>query len=881
MSASFDQVLARGGLSGALIASLDWSRHVLGPIEGWPTQLKSALSICLSAKTPILVRWGTELIEFYNDAYHPVLGTSRHPRAMGARADEAWPETWHVLGPIFEEVFSGGAASAHRDSFMFLDRNGFQEEAYFDHAHSPLFTDDGSVAGVFSTLRETTARVLNERRLRTLKALADSAHYASDLRSAYREAAGVLYNNAADIPFCLLYTADYKLVGSAGVSDQLDAVKLPLQQVFSHGKAVIADSQIRTVQTDQDAREGRKIPQKAYLVPIRAHHSERPSAVLVVGLSPHLQFDTPYRDFLELAASQLGATLAAARARDPGFESEPTANIKLGPAAQAINRRAARAAGAESPEEHDPDLLLRAASSILQKVPMSITLVRGPDYTWELANELACRVMGEPSLVGKSARAHCAALRGGEAMLRGLDYVRASGETFRADELPLALDPNSSNESYFMVEFQPLGKRETPVDWILAVGVDVTEQVKLRRALESMSSERKRLLLQEQGARAEAESANRVKDEFLAVLGHELRNPLAPITTALSLMRQRGPLSHEALIIDRQVGHLLRLVEDLLDVSRITRGKVELKRKPLNLASVVREAVELASPLLEERQQHLSLDLPATGLDVLGDRTRLSQVLANLLTNASKYSDRGSQISVQARRIPEAHVAEISVRDHGVGIEPDMLSAVWNAFTQGAQTIDRSHGGLGLGLTIVRSLVALHGGTVAAHSDGKGKGSEFCVRLPLMPDGREDAPEPVMRPSQLPGGVFGGHKILLVDDNEDAVELLAEWFRMRGATVETALDGPSALETAKRFEPEVALLDLGLPAMNGYELARRLRAQEEHRQLLLIAVTGYGEQSARDETAAAGFDDHCVKPLDLSAFELRLRERLAQRGPSA
>jgi CheY-like chemotaxis protein len=216
------------------------------------------------------------------------------------------------------------------------------------------------------------------------------------------------------------------------------------------------------------------------------------------------------------------------------------------------------------------------------------------------------------------------------------------------------------------------------------------------------------------------------------------------------------------------------------------------------------------------------------------------------------------------------------VRDHGIGIEPDMLPAVWNAFTQGAQAIDRSHGGLGLGLTIVRSLVALHGGTVAAHSGGAGHGSEFCIRLPLLAEERTEMPGPSLRPSRSNAHVFDGCKVLLVDDNEDAVELLAEWFRMRGATVETALDGLVALDVAQRFEPDVALLDLGLPALNGYEVARRMRAREAHRHTVLIAVTGYGEQSARAETSAAGFDDHCVKPLDLSQFEARLRDKLVQ-----
>ncbi|HTU62954.1 MAG TPA: ATP-binding protein, partial [Polyangiales bacterium] len=465
-----------------------------------------------------------------------------------------------------------------------------------------------------------------------------------------------------------------------------------------------------------------------------------------MGLSPHLSFDATYRDFLELAGIQLATALNNAHASHP---------------------------------------LLSAASTILRDAPMAIALVRGPDFVFELANQRCERMLGNSSLIGKRVGDVLAPLSAAQRapVLHALAHVRKTGEIFRENEFPISrrLENGETQPAFFMFTCQPLHAGPVPIDWIVAVAIDVTEQVGLRREIESMSREREQLLRQEQDARAAAEAANRVKDEFLAVLGHELRNPLAPITTALALMRQKAPLDHESLIIERQVGHLRRLVEDLLDVSRITRGKVELKRKPLNLAAVVREAVELASPLLEERQQHLSLDLPAMGLEVLGDRTRLAQVLANLLTNASKYSGRSTLISVRGYVVPEDNAVEISVRDRGIGIEPEMLPSVWNAFTQGAQAIDRSHGGLGLGLTIVRSLVELHGGTVAVHSAGKGQGSEFCVRLPRAIDEWTEAPERPARPSQTHGGVFGGYKVLLVDDNEDAVELLAEWFRARGA----------------------------------------------------------------------------------------------------
>ena len=862
MKASFDHVLARGGHSGALIASLDWSAHTLGPVDTWPVALKNALSLCLVSKTPSLVWWGAEcsdLIEFYNDAYRPVLGPNRHPRAMGALAKEIWPEVWHTIQEIFTRVQSAGQGSDHKDSFMFLDRNGFQEETYFDHAHSPLYADDGHVVGVFSIVNETTSRVLSERRLRTLKALAEHSARARSLNDVGRKYTSLLYDNAADVPFCMVYGlagSSHELLGYAGLSEdaaQAARDSLPLSRALHSGKSIVVDCQIESLPSAQAQLEGRKQPQRVCIMPVRGHPEDLPRALLVVGLSPHLSLDATYRDFLDLAGNQLAAALGNAH------ECQPRSDQRA--------------------DTSDP--LLKAAGAILRDAPMAIALVRGPDFVFELANQRCERMLANSSLIGQRVGDVLAPLAAAQRapVLHALAHVRKTGEIFRENEFPVSrrLENGETQPEYFMFTCQPLNQGPLPIEWIVAVAIDVTEQVELRREIESMSREREQLLRQEQDARAGAEAANRVKDEFLAVLGHELRNPLAPITTALALMRQKAPLDHEALIIERQVGHLRRLVEDLLDVSRITRGKVELKRKPLNLGTVVREAVELASPLLEERQQHLSLDLPATGLEVLGDRTRLAQVLANLLTNASKYSGRTTLINVRGCVVPEENVVEISVRDRGIGIEPEMLPSVWNAFTQGAQAIDRSHGGLGLGLTIVRSLVELHGGSVAVYSAGKGLGSEFCVRLPRAIEGGAEAPEPPARPSQTHGGVFGGYKVLLVDDNEDAVELLAEWFRARGAIVETALDGLAALEVAKRFGPDVALLDLGLPAMNGYEVARSLRAEEVGRELLLIAVTGYGEQSARELTSAAGFDDHCVKPLDLTQFEQRLREKLAQR----
>jgi signal transduction histidine kinase/CheY-like chemotaxis protein len=435
---------------------------------------------------------------------------------------------------------------------------------------------------------------------------------------------------------------------------------------------------------------------------------------------------------------------------------------------------------------------------------------------------------------------------------------------------PIALstggaDPLASGPYRFACA--PILDEQGRVNGVLVSVLDVTEHASSTRQFvelelrERLPSEREQLLISAQSARAEAEAANRAKDEFLAMLGHELRNPLSPMLTALELMRLRGDHSREQAVIERQVGHLVRLVDDLLDVSRITRGKIELRKAPVELSSIVVRAVEMASPLFERRDQGLELAVPETGLVVDADSDRLAQVVANLLTNASKYSHVGAHIWVSAQAIDDW--VWLRVRDEGIGIAPEMLQSVFTAFVQHRQSLDRASGGLGLGLAIVQSLVALHGGHVEARSAGLGKGSEFIAALPLSAavPRHSQPPPPCYAPDADPATQLG---ILVVDDNEDAADLLAQTLNRLGYKARVARDGPSALELAATFRPAVALLDIGLPVMDGYELAQRLLALPDREQpVRLIAVTGYGQPSDRQRSERAGFSAHLVKPVSM------------------
>ena len=413
-----------------------------------------------------------------------------------------------------------------------------------------------------------------------------------------------------------------------------------------------------------------------------------------------------------------------------------------------------------------------------------------------------------------------------------------------------------------------------------------TELEQANRTLQNEVAERARV---EQALK----EADRHKDEFLAMLAHELRNPLAPILNAVQLMR-RNPLGDPQLVwsrdvIERQLAQLTRLVDDLLDVSRITRGKINLAREPVEIGGLVARAVETVQPLIVERGHQFTIDVPNEPIRVYGDPLRLTQALGNVLTNAAKYTERAGRISLIAR--PSGDVVEIRVRDTGIGIPSAHLPMIFDMFTQLRNDTGRSQSGLGIGLALVRKLLEMHGGTVTASSEGDGLGSEVLIRLPVI--GND-----TVRVSGIAGGQANGRaasvdapaaedasitpqvrrRILVADDNSDALESLATLLELGGHEVFSAANGALALESAERHLPEVALLDIGMPKLDGYEVARRIRAQPWGRSITLVALTGWGQDSDRRRSGEAGFDSHLVKPLDLDKLT-ELLGRLPTRAP--
>jgi signal transduction histidine kinase/CheY-like chemotaxis protein len=353
--------------------------------------------------------------------------------------------------------------------------------------------------------------------------------------------------------------------------------------------------------------------------------------------------------------------------------------------------------------------------------------------------------------------------------------------------------------------------------------------------------------------------AARSKDEFLAMLAHELRNPLAPIRNASELLQRMATndpnIKRLSEMIGRQSGHMTRLLDSLLDVSRITRGKIVLQSELLDAKAIAQDAMEIARPLMGLREHELRLILPSSPLKISGDATRLTQVLGNLLINSAKYTPVGGRITLTLESTVEQVIYR--VRDNGIGIDAELMPRIFDMFSQAERTLDRSEGGLGIGLAVVKGIVELHYGSVSASSDGRGKGAEFVVRLPRE---TEMIPQELAAEPRLPQAV--PQRVLIADDNADLAESMAMLLRLEGHEVRVALDGSSALDLAEEFEPNAALLDIGMPGLNGYELARELRSRRNGNGLLLIAATGYGQPEDRVRTEAAGFDFHMVKPLD-------------------
>ena len=799
-----------------LARAVRWDETPLGPPDRWPAALRGLVRTAMATPVPIALWAGPDFTLVHNDAYAPILG-AKVTWAMGRPGREVWAEVWESLAPEFERVVATGLAVRYEDRPYVLRRSGREETGYFSFTLAPVFADDGRIVAIFNPCEETTPAVSTLGRLAQKQAfllqLADALRPLGDadeiqftaarLLGEHVGASRVLYSEIVD---------EHDLVVSRDWTDGAPSLvgRYPLSvfgeeppELLRRGNLVIEDVETDPRLSDRARSAFRAMGATASMIASLVKEG-RWVATLGVHSAVRRAWTPVELSLLEEVTERTWATVERARAEAAARESRQqlAAVIDQLPVAAGMLDMRGRF----------------AISNAALRVFTLPTLPSGdPDQQsrWSGKDEL-----GRPLPPERWPGAR--ALRG-ETVSPGVEM------TFR---------PEGGRELHTIVSAVPLRGPDGAQTGAIVAVQDVT---RLKTAEE------------------ELRLANQQKADFLAVLSHELRNPLAPIRNGLYLLSRPNARPEQAAraleVLDRQTRHLTRLIDDLLDVTRISRGKVELQRSRLDLRDVVRKTTDDLRSIFDERGVALRVQHAAGPAWVSGDAVRLEQALANLLQNAVKFTPGGGTVTVV---LSAAHGrATLSVRDTGEGMEPREVERMFEPFAQAAQSAARTRGGLGLGLALVKGFVELHGGTVRASSPGPGRGAEFTVELPLA-----DPVQPRAAGEDADPGASAGPPldVVVIEDNPDAGRTLADVLQLQGHRVRVALDGRAGLALVHERRPDLVLCDIGLPDMSGYEVARTLRAETAAAGIFLVALTGYAQPEDRVRAAEAGFDAHLAKP---------------------
>jgi signal transduction histidine kinase len=872
------------GSSGAVRAGYhlhDWSESPLGPPEGWPATLRHAASLILESEFPMYLAWGPQLTFLYNAAFAPLLD-GRAPSALGMPLPEAMGDSWQGMKPLVERAMAGHAIYGE-DVPTPVYRNGKPHQGWFTLAYSPLRDEDGRVAGLLCVTSETTPRVQLERRHAVQLQVVDSLrrlHHPSDIIECA----------------CTVLGKHLELEHACYVEADEPEGRFEVKYDWAHDRSA-------TPLAGKAARLDDFGPQALALL-----RTGTPLAVQDALVDPRL----PLRGE-RYAAAGARSILVVPRVRRGQLQAALVGYGRLPRDWDEENQRLAADIAERSWEALDR---VRAEQALRDAVARQTTLLDMNEFRLELSDSL--RRLDDPGQIFTQTGAMLGRFLQASRVLYG-DYdadkqivtfhsnytdgmtAELSG-TFPAALFGTANFSALAHGTWVASDLQRDPRTCGPDTWPNYAALQIRSSVvvplnrngalttclfindnlprmwnaDIVRLIEDVA-ERAWSAVERVRAEEALRLADRRKDEFLAMLAHELRNPLAPISAAAQLLNMGEPdaarVSRTSAIITRQVTHMTGLIDDLLDVSRVTRGLVVLAREEVDLRSVIADAVEQVRPLIEARHHQLAQNLSATPVFVEGDYKRLVQVLANLLNNAAKYTPEGGKLAIWLGATAEQVL--ISVSDSGIGISAELLPTVFDLFSQAERTPDRSQGGLGLGLALVKSLVELHGGMVTAASEGRNMGCEFTVRLPrLHARARLEAAAP--RPSA--GAPRGGRRLnlMLVDDNIDAAQTLGLLLESSGHTVTVVHNPVDALMRAEQQRFDACLLDIGLPGMNGYELARRLRKLPGGQDATLVAITGYGQESDQATAMYAGFDRYFVKPVEPAGL-YELLARVAER----
>lgn len=806
--------LSGGGAMGELIRNYDWERTPLGPPQAWPSTLKTSLRLILASNHPMFIWWGPELIQFYNDAYRQTLDAKRHPRALGQRGHECWEEIWTIIGPQIDLVMSGQGATWQEEQLLQIKRNGELCDEWWTYGLSPIEDDDNGIHGILVVCNNVTGQHRARKRLE---------------QGNHRLADEIEQRKQAEAHLALKYQAE--LNREQGRSHH---ILKTLKDGF-----MLMDREFRVLQINA-AGLMMNIMSESEVVG-RVHWDIWPgSEALEVGevykyVMRERQAASLTRCY-ELAAKKVWLDIYVYP-----YE-EGIAVIFRDISQQVITERNLAELSFESEQRkrfyetflsHTPDLAY-VFDLNHRFIYANAVLLKMWGKTWEEAIGKNCLELGyEP---------WHAAMHD-----REIEQVIATKQPVRG-EVPFN---GTFGRRIYDYIFVPVLGPDGTVELIAGTTRDVTERKEHEDRLQKLANN--------------LAEANRRKTEFLATLAHELRNPLAPIRTGLELMRiaQHNPAMHgKALeMMDRQLSQLVRLIDDLMEIARINSGKIELRNQRIDFNSVAMMAVEAVSEQIKSAGHKLDIHISHDAIWLDADPARLAQVLSNLLTNAAKYTPTGGHIVLNAQ--VEGEFLLVSITDNGIGIPQDSLSHVFDMFSQVSKNKSHSQGGLGIGLSLVQSLVQMHGGAVTVHSDGEGKGSTFTIKLPLADSGTATA---ASAPSQAINKISSHQplRILIADDNQDAVETLSKLLSVMEHQVELAHDGDEVVRIAAAKEFDLIILDLGMPGLNGYEAAIEIRKMPHLRKTTLAALTGWGSESHRDRSKEAGFDVHLIKPAAIA-----------------
>jgi len=868
-------------------------------LESWPEGLRAVADLIHASPFPMLMAVGPELRLLYNAAYSELLG-DKHPSAYGAPYSAVRPELWARMRPYFEHV-QAGEVTQLQNALMEFERNGKRERRYFCVALSPV-RHAGQVAGVYCVLTETTSDVLSEHRhafhdkLReALDGQDDAIHIMKATSAMTGKTLGVARVGYAEVDAVAKSVSidhdwtDGRMDSLVGLSHPLDNFGPEIASSLRLGRSVRLDDIRADVRSAPFADAYAAIgAQAVVIVPII--EEDRLSAVFYLHEPSARHWTDQETAMAEDVARHTREVVRRSRVeqhlRDESRILEAVnrtgqvlaSTLDLATLSQAITDAGTQLSGARygaffyNAGEGEPMRLHALSGASLDAFERIGPAPSAAIFAPVMRGEAAMRshdISDDPRYA--SLLAH--GMHPGHLRLRSFLAVPVVSHSGKVLGGLFFGHPDAGVFSE---------RAERIVAGIAAQAAVAMDNAHLYESAQAAARERDALLQSERAARVQAERLAHTKDEFLAMLAHELRNPLAPISSSASLLNMQFAgeprICQTTTIISRQVKHMSRLIDDLLDVSRVTRGLVKLKLATVDFRDVVSGALDQTRPLVLEKMHHVTVQLPDAPVYVRGDQTRLVQSVANIVNNAAKYTQKSGSLALRLELLDGRML--LRVRDNGSGMPPDLVPNVFDLFTQGARTLARSQGGLGLGLTLVKRLIELHEGEVHAHSDGVGFGSTFTLSLPCVaPDaeGVEVAPDEGEAPRPALGRKL---RVLIVDDNSDAADSLATLLQVQGNATSVEYDAASALRRACLEQPDVMLMDIGLPDVDGYQLAQELRARPETAGTVLVAVTGYGQARDRERAIESGFAHHLVKPVDMTAL-VRILESSAAAAAAA